>query len=45
MTFLDLLNRPAGVFGDQRFGISRGFLQMGQGGFIPRVSQSDANIS
>ena len=40
----DLLHRPARVFGDQWFGIVRGFFQGGQGGFIADVSQRDADI-
>ena len=45
VVFPDLLNRPAGVLGDQRLGICSGPVQRGQGGFIPDVAQRNADVS
>ncbi len=44
-TRFDLLDGPAGVFGNQRFGIMTGAGQGGQGGGVADISQGDADVA
>jgi hypothetical protein len=41
----DLLDCPAGVFGDQRFGFASGAVQSGECGRIFEIAEGDADIS